>query len=120
MVETLDLDIFSRNSRKHRRLDDDPLDDGEIWPASAIPPPSYKDSLMKDNVAAIHTADEIFDDEEIEIQEGDEFCPDLLPKPDCVAAAEVHDTVKPSDTSPSADSCTIDSFGPWMLAERRP
>ncbi|KAK9042765.1 hypothetical protein V6N11_071125 [Hibiscus sabdariffa] len=228
MVETLDLDIFSRNSRKHRRLDDDPLDDGEIWPASAIPPPSYKDSLMKDNVAAIHTADEIFDDEEIEIQEGDvicslvdgiisidfsnriqslpeksldqtlvvkllgrrigyttlrtkiyeiwkpkqairlmdiendyflvtfklcsdylkvlangpwtifghyltvqqwtpefttsipyptkEFCPDLLPKPDCVAAAEVHDTVKPSDTSPSADSYDNGNWGTRQLS----
>ncbi|KAK8691467.1 hypothetical protein V6N13_074977 [Hibiscus sabdariffa] len=119
MVETLDPDIFSHNSRKHRRLDDDPPDDGEIRPASAIPPPSYKDSLMKDNVAAIHTVDEIFDDEEIEIQEGDEIFLDLLPKPDRVASAEVHDTGKPSDTSLSAsdaplnrDPCTVDSFGP--------
>ncbi|KAK9046574.1 hypothetical protein V6N11_052459 [Hibiscus sabdariffa] len=179
MVETLDPDIFSHNSRKHRRLDDDPPDDGEIRPASAIPPPSYKDSLMKDNVAAIHTVDEIFDDEEIEIQEGDvirslvdgiislisrtairlmdiendyflvtfklrsdylkvladgpwtifghyltvqqwtpdfttsipyptkEIFLDLLPKPDRVASAEVHDTGKPSDTSLSASDAPL-------------
>ncbi|KAL4361184.1 hypothetical protein GQ457_04G025550 [Hibiscus cannabinus] len=53
-----------------------------------------------------------------------EIFPDLLPKPDHVAPAKVHDKVKPSETSSDAplsrDPCTDDSFWPWMLAERRP
>ncbi|KAK8478310.1 hypothetical protein V6N11_014343 [Hibiscus sabdariffa] len=72
MIETFDPGVVSsRNSRKHRRLDDDPPDSGKIRPTGTIPPPSYKDSLMEDNVAAIHDADEVFDEEDIGIQEGD-------------------------------------------------
>ncbi|KAK8484895.1 hypothetical protein V6N11_047007 [Hibiscus sabdariffa] len=208
MDETFDPGAFSsHNSRKHRRLDDDPPDDGETRPAGTILPPSYKDSLMKDNSTAIHDADDVFDEEEIEIQEGDvkrslvdgiisidfsnrvqslaeksldqtlvvkllgrrigystlrtkiceiwkpkqairlmdiendyflvtfklrsdylrEICPDMIPKSDRVAPDEVQAMMKSSDTSPPAsdaplncNSDIVDSFGPWMLAERRP
>ncbi|KAK8539062.1 hypothetical protein V6N13_135826 [Hibiscus sabdariffa] len=115
MIETFDPGVVSsRNSRKHRRLDDDPPDSGKIRPTGTIPPPSYKDSLMEDNVAAIHDADE-------------EICLDMVPKSDRVAPDKVQDTVKPSDMSPpisnallKRDSGTVDSFGTSMLAERRP
>ncbi|KAK8606513.1 hypothetical protein V6N13_030794 [Hibiscus sabdariffa] len=115
MDETFDPGAFSsHNSRKHRRLDDDPPDDGETRPAGTILPPSYKDSLMKDNSTAIHDAD-------------DEICPDMIPKSDRVAPDEVQAMMKSSDTSPPAsdaplncNSDIVDSFGPWMLAERRP
>ncbi|KAK8658537.1 hypothetical protein V6N13_036740 [Hibiscus sabdariffa] len=73
MAETFDSGIVnSRNSRKNRRLDDNPSDGGgDTLPVGLSRPSSYKDSLMKDAVEAIPDVDEAFEEDEIEIQEGD-------------------------------------------------
>ncbi|KAK8996285.1 hypothetical protein V6N11_076525 [Hibiscus sabdariffa] len=73
MIETFDPGVVNpRSSRKHRRLDDNPSDGGgESHPVGPIPPPSYKESLMKDTELTMHDANEIFDDEDVEILEGD-------------------------------------------------
>ncbi|KAK9028819.1 hypothetical protein V6N11_025957 [Hibiscus sabdariffa] len=73
MAETFDPGLVnSRNSRKHRRLDDNPLDGGgDTRPVGLSRPSSYKDSLMKDAVEAIPDVDEAFEEDEIDIQEGD-------------------------------------------------
>ncbi|KAK9017890.1 hypothetical protein V6N11_000890 [Hibiscus sabdariffa] len=70
-----------RNPRKHRRLDDDPPDGGgggDHLPNSGHPvegastqAPSYKESLMKDKSSSDHGFVDFFDDEDIDLHEGD-------------------------------------------------
>ncbi|KAL4347158.1 hypothetical protein GQ457_17G027590 [Hibiscus cannabinus] len=83
MIDVFDDDvILPRNPRKHRRIDDDPPDKGE--PATMVVSTtnpnninkkvahsisSYKESLMKDSVTVLDEADEIIDEEDIEIEE---------------------------------------------------
>ncbi|KAK8528300.1 hypothetical protein V6N12_074831 [Hibiscus sabdariffa] len=73
IIETFDPGAVNpHSSRKHRRLDDNPPDSGgKTRPAGPIPPPSYKESLMKDIESTMHDIDASFDDEDVEIQEGD-------------------------------------------------
>ncbi|KAK8993152.1 hypothetical protein V6N11_033256 [Hibiscus sabdariffa] len=61
-----------RISRKHRRLDDTPPDAGdESRPAPTASLPLCRDSLMKDNVENNFAANEVFEDDDIEIHEED-------------------------------------------------
>ncbi|KAK9035891.1 hypothetical protein V6N11_077915 [Hibiscus sabdariffa] len=68
-----------RNPRKHRRLDDDPPD-GSGGPTSDTDrpamsvlhqTPSYKESLMKDSMNGDQADMDFYDDEDIDIQDGD-------------------------------------------------
>ncbi|KAK9042313.1 hypothetical protein V6N11_017390 [Hibiscus sabdariffa] len=70
------------NPRKHRRLDDDPLDgDGgggghisnfyQVAVGALNPAPSYKESLMKDSRDGDQVVADFFDDEDIDLQDGD-------------------------------------------------
>ncbi|KAK8984139.1 hypothetical protein V6N11_029463 [Hibiscus sabdariffa] len=71
MAKTFDPGVVHpRNSRKHRRLDDNPSGGGgDTRPVGLSLPSSYKESLMKDAVVAIPDVDEDFEEDEIEIQE---------------------------------------------------
>ncbi|KAK8502910.1 hypothetical protein V6N12_054137 [Hibiscus sabdariffa] len=73
MIETFDPGaVHPRSSRKHRRLDDILLDGGgDTRSVGPLPPSSYKESLMKDTESTLHDADAIFDDDDVEILEGD-------------------------------------------------
>ncbi|GMJ09311.1 hypothetical protein HRI_004600300 [Hibiscus trionum] len=67
------------NPRKHRRIDDDPPDRGRPAPVTTVnaavnpPPPgfSYKEALMHKTPHIPDETEEIIDEEEIEIEEGD-------------------------------------------------
>ncbi|KAK8562007.1 hypothetical protein V6N12_049062 [Hibiscus sabdariffa] len=73
-----------RNSRKHRRLDDDPSDGGGTVDLAAtaaggildqdrtVPKAfSYKESLMKTSLAIPSESEELIDEDDIVIEEGD-------------------------------------------------
>ncbi|KAK9018022.1 hypothetical protein V6N11_001012 [Hibiscus sabdariffa] len=72
MIETFDPGAVNPHSfRKHRRLDDSLSDGGDTRPVGPSLPPSYKESLMKDSESTFCDADAFFDDEDVEILEGD-------------------------------------------------
>ncbi|KAK8556925.1 hypothetical protein V6N12_003314 [Hibiscus sabdariffa] len=72
MIETFDPGAVNpHSSRKHRRLDDSLSDGGDTRPVGPSLPPSYKESLMKDSESTFCDADAFFDDEDVEILEGD-------------------------------------------------
>ncbi|GMI66330.1 hypothetical protein HRI_000302300 [Hibiscus trionum] len=63
-----------RNPKKHRRLDDDPPDGEGADPGrgTAAPSvPSYKDFLVQNSTHLLSESDEIMDEEEIPMEEGD-------------------------------------------------
>ncbi|KAK8675928.1 hypothetical protein V6N13_033987 [Hibiscus sabdariffa] len=117
-----------RISRKHRRLDNDPLDDGgplsgspEAVHQKPIPSiPSYMDSLMKNSSNLPSEIDECIDDDDdddIEFEEGEVI---WLPSgelsisdPDLHHEEPMEAPVIPEQVKPASP------FGPWMVVERR-
>ncbi|KAK9045530.1 hypothetical protein V6N11_051440 [Hibiscus sabdariffa] len=73
------METIIRNPKKARRLDDDPPDVGGSNTAGFVPsaaamdsrPTSYKDSLIGESTSDDMQEDEPFDDDDIEILEGD-------------------------------------------------
>ncbi|KAK8617252.1 hypothetical protein V6N13_080170 [Hibiscus sabdariffa] len=114
-----------RISRKHRRLDDTPPDAGdESRPAPTASLPLCRDSLMKDNVENNFAANEVFEDDDIEIHEEDEICLDVCMGNQATNSDLERSTMQPAESnavsSHNQDSISDGSFGPWMIDARHP
>ncbi|KAK8697999.1 hypothetical protein V6N13_114131 [Hibiscus sabdariffa] len=72
---------------------------------------SYKESLMQNSTIIPSESDEIIEEEEIIIEEGEESCP-LTRQP--FFAEE--NAMSPVTNQQQAEDC---SFGPWMMVERK-
>ncbi|KAK9008731.1 hypothetical protein V6N11_075614 [Hibiscus sabdariffa] len=132
MIGVFDDDaIILQNSRKHRRLDDDPHDRGGSDPAATggtgsvigLKHPvsmasSYKDSLMQNSSIVPPESDEIMEEEDIIFEDGeivrgerDGSCPAT-----CQSSNVDEHSVSPITKQQLAEEC---SFGPWMMVERK-
>ncbi|KAK8671772.1 hypothetical protein V6N13_038357 [Hibiscus sabdariffa] len=147
MIGVFDNANIPINPRKYRRLKEKPPDEGNpsdkpdkttmnFDDGIPLPPsiPSYRDSLLHGPDALSHDESNNFDDEDIELLEGDvtrsivdglitvdfserETCPDINVEP-----GEKDTNQQPNMTHTKLPQPTIidkSPFGPWMVVEKR-